>query len=258
MRAGSHGFRHDHQGRHASSTAPACRCAPPTSASGTASITDIGRLSGAKRDDRRRRAGRHARHRRRAHALRSAAHLRAVRARRRASTASPRWSPATAATRSRRARRSDHDWLTALFAKVEGMTPSVLEQGLPWDWDSFPSLPRRARHAPRHQPRLLRRPLGAAPLRHGRGRLGARRHRRRDRSACSSWCARRCAPAPPASRRRTAPTHVDQFKRPVPSRHADLRGGAALIEAAGEGGAGSICFLPETAARASTSATAPA
>ena len=36
-------------------------------------------------------------------------------------------------------RQQDHDYLTALFAKVEGMTPSVLAQGLPWDWDSFPS-----------------------------------------------------------------------------------------------------------------------
>ena len=36
-------------------------------------------------------------------------------------------------------RPEDHPYLTALFAKVEGMTPSVLEQGLPWDWESFPS-----------------------------------------------------------------------------------------------------------------------
>jgi N-acyl-D-amino-acid deacylase len=35
--------------------------------------------------------------------------------------------------------RSDHGYITALFAKVEGMTPSTLEHGLPWDWDSFPS-----------------------------------------------------------------------------------------------------------------------
>ncbi|TMA39650.1 MAG: amidohydrolase, partial [Deltaproteobacteria bacterium] len=36
-------------------------------------------------------------------------------------------------------RPEDREWVTALFAKVEGMTPSVLRGGLPWDWDSFPS-----------------------------------------------------------------------------------------------------------------------
>ena len=36
-------------------------------------------------------------------------------------------------------RKEDNDYLAALFAKVEGMTPSVLKSGLPWDWDSFPS-----------------------------------------------------------------------------------------------------------------------
>jgi len=35
--------------------------------------------------------------------------------------------------------KNDHDWVTALFAKVEGMSPEVLSSGLPWDWESFPS-----------------------------------------------------------------------------------------------------------------------
>jgi N-acyl-D-aspartate/D-glutamate deacylase len=46
-----------------------------------------------------------------------------------------------------------------------------------------------------------------------------------------------------------APTHVDQFDKPVPSRHSQFEEVAALIETAGEGGAGSISFLPETAVR---------
>src|SRR5204862_2459028 len=46
-----------------------------------------------------------------------------------------------------------------------------------------------------------------------------------------------------------SPTHVDQFNNPVPSRHATYDEVRALIETAGEGGAGSICYLPETAAR---------
>src|SRR5512147_1460832 len=37
-------------------------------------------------------------------------------------------------------RRGDHDWVTRLFARVEGMSPRVLGEGLPWDWESFPSL----------------------------------------------------------------------------------------------------------------------
>src|SRR5206468_9455419 len=36
--------------------------------------------------------------------------------------------------------RKDHDWLIELFARVEGMSPNVLREGLPWDWDTFPSL----------------------------------------------------------------------------------------------------------------------
>jgi N-acyl-D-aspartate/D-glutamate deacylase len=46
-----------------------------------------------------------------------------------------------------------------------------------------------------------------------------------------------------------SPTHVDQFDQPVPSRRAAYEEVRALIEATGEGGAGSICFLPGTAAR---------
>ena len=143
-----------------------------------------------------------------------------------ATTASPRWSPATAATRSRPARPQDHAYLTALFAKVEGMTPSVLEQGLPWDWESFPSYLDALDSRLGINLAVLPRPLGAAPLRHGRGGLRARRDRRRAGAACSSWCARRCTPAPPgfstlavADARRS----VQQAGAVAPRR---LRGGA--------------------------------
>src|SRR2546429_8564358 len=33
----------------------------------------------------------------------------------------------------------DHEYMTCLFAKVEGMSPNVLRSGLPWDCDSFPA-----------------------------------------------------------------------------------------------------------------------
>ncbi len=42
------------------------------------------------------------------------------------------------------------------------------------------------------------------------------------------------------------PTHTDQFKRPVPSRHGSFDEVKALAATAGEGGAGSIAFLPES------------
>src|SRR5262249_45462101 len=44
-----------------------------------------------------------------------------------------------------------------------------------------------------------------------------------------------------------APTHVDQLGRPVPSRRAAFDEVLALAETAGEGGAGSIAFLAESA-----------
>src|SRR5439155_16627468 len=34
----------------------------------------------------------------------------------------------------------DPTWRIELFARVEGMSPNVLREGLPWDWDTFPSL----------------------------------------------------------------------------------------------------------------------
>src|SRR5262249_16738176 len=44
-----------------------------------------------------------------------------------------------------------------------------------------------------------------------------------------------------------APTPTDQFGRPVPSRHAPFDEVLALAETAGEGGAGSIAYLAESA-----------
>src|SRR5207244_7048313 len=44
-----------------------------------------------------------------------------------------------------------------------------------------------------------------------------------------------------------APTHVDQFGRPVPARCAPFEEVAALAEGAGEGGAGSVAYLAESA-----------
>jgi N-acyl-D-aspartate/D-glutamate deacylase len=37
--------------------------------------------------------------------------------------------------------RKDHEWLTELFAKVEGMSPNVLREGVPWGMGDVPLVP---------------------------------------------------------------------------------------------------------------------
>ena len=145
-------------------------------------------------------------------------------------------------------RKQDHGYLTALFAKVEGMTPSVLEQGLPWDWDSFPSY------------------LDALDRRLGINMACYVGHSALRRFAMGDAASERAATAEEVGHMQElvreamhagaagfssslAPTHVDQFNQPVPSRRAEFDEIATLVETAGEGGAGSISFLPETAVR---------
>jgi N-acyl-D-aspartate/D-glutamate deacylase len=144
--------------------------------------------------------------------------------------------------------KSDHGYLTALFAKVEGMTPSVLEQGLPWDWDSFPS------YLDALDKRLginLACYIGHSALRRFvMGDAASERAASADELARMQQLVREAMHAGAAGFSSSlAPTHVDQFNKPVPSRHAAFDEIATLIETTGEGGAGSISFLPETAVR---------
>ena len=142
--------------------------------------------------------------------------------------------------------RKDHDWLIELFARVEGMSPNVLREGLPWDWDTFPSL-----------------------LRVLDGRLGINAafyvgHSALRRFVMGDGASERPATAPELEHMRTlvrdamtegaagfsssqAPTHVDQAGRPVPSRRAPFEEVATLAEAAGERGPATIAFLAESA-----------
>jgi N-acyl-D-amino-acid deacylase len=143
---------------------------------------------------------------------------------------------------------ADHAYLTALFAKVEGMTPSVLEQGLPWDWTDFPSFLNRldtrlginmacyVGHSA-----LRRYVMGDAASERAATDDELRRMQQLVRDAMQAGAA--------GFSTSQSPTHVDQFNRPVPSRHATYDEVRTLIATAGEGGAGSICYLPETAAR---------
>jgi N-acyl-D-aspartate/D-glutamate deacylase len=144
--------------------------------------------------------------------------------------------------------KSDHGYLTALFAKVEGMTPSVLEHGLPWDWDSFPS------YLDALDARLginMACYIGHSALRRFvMGDAASERAANPDELARMQQLVREAMHAGAAGFSSSlAPTHVDQFNKPVPSRHAAFEEIAALIETTGEGGAGSISFLPETAVR---------
>ncbi len=145
-------------------------------------------------------------------------------------------------------RQPDHGYLTALFAKVEGMTPSVLEQGLPWDWDSFPSF------LDALDARLginMACYLGHSALRRFvMGEAASERAATEDELRRMQQLVREAMHAGAAGFSSSlAPTHVDQFNKPVPSRHAQFDEIATLIETTGEGGAGSISFLPETAVR---------
>ncbi|GIW41927.1 MAG: amidohydrolase [Candidatus Binatia bacterium] len=140
----------------------------------------------------------------------------------------------------------DHDYLVALFAKVEGMSPKVLENGLPWDWDSFPSFLE-----------ALDRRLGvnaAFYVGHSAVRRYVMKEAASEREATPEEIERmkdlvREAMAAGAAGFSSshAPTHVDQRNQPVPSRWGTFEEVAQLAEAAGEGGAGSISYLPKSA-----------
>jgi N-acyl-D-amino-acid deacylase len=142
-------------------------------------------------------------------------------------------------------RSQDHDWLTGLFAKVEGMSPNVLRSGLPWDWDSFPSFIE-----------ALDKRLGinaafyvghSALRRFVMGDAASERAATADETEHMKRLVREAMGAGAAGFSSShGPTHVDQFKRPVPSRFGDFEEVATLAAVAGEGGAGSIAYLPES------------
>ncbi len=143
-------------------------------------------------------------------------------------------------------RAEDHAWVTKLFAKVEGMTPSVLEHGLRWDWDSFPSFldvldKRLGINAAVYvgHSALRRFVMGEAASERAATPDEVERMKRLVREAMGAGAA--------GFSSSHAPTHVDHQGRPVPSRHAAFEEVAELAATAGEGGAGSIAFLASSA-----------
>src|ERR1700687_1988279 len=140
----------------------------------------------------------------------------------------------------------DHDWLTALFAKVEGMSPNVLRSGLPWDWDSFPSFLDTRDKVIGVNLAVYGGP--SAIRRYVMGEAASERAATAGEIETMKGVVREAMAAGAAGfSSSNGPTHVDQFKRPVPSRHATFDEVLALAQAAGESGAGSTTFLPESA-----------
>jgi len=138
---------------------------------------------------------------------------------------------------------ADRDWITNLFAKVEGMTPSVLREGLPWDWESFPSF--LAALDQRIGINFTMYIGHSAVRRYVMGEAASERAATPDELEKMKSLVREAMAAGAAGFSSShAPTHVDHLKRPVPSRHATFEEVLALAAAAGEGGAGSIVYLP--------------
>ncbi len=142
--------------------------------------------------------------------------------------------------------RQDHQWLTELFAKVEGMSPKVLRDGLPWEWDTFPSFLRflddrlginvavYVGHSALRRFVMGERASDGVPTEDELGHMRA--------LVCDAMAA-----GAAGFSSSQAPTHVDHDGQPVPSRKASFEEVLTLAEAAGEGGAGSIAFLAESA-----------
>src|SRR5205809_939795 len=142
--------------------------------------------------------------------------------------------------------RKDHNWLVELFARVEGMSPNVLREGLPWDWDTFPSLLN-----------VLESRLGinaafyvghSALRRFTMGEGASERQATPDElQHMRSLVREAMADGAAGFSSSQAPTHVDQAGRPVPSRCAAFEEVVTLAEAVGEHGPATIAFLAESA-----------
>jgi N-acyl-D-amino-acid deacylase len=142
-------------------------------------------------------------------------------------------------------KRTDREFVEALFAKVEQMHPSAM-RAVEWDFESFPDFlaAREGRLAVNM----------ACYIGHSNVRRWVMGPAGSERAAAGGEIAQMCDVVRDAMRAGAAgmssshaPTHLDGDDRPVPSRfatHAEL---LALAAATGEGGRGSITYLPESA-----------
>ena len=141
---------------------------------------------------------------------------------------------------------TDHEWVTRLFARVEGMSPNVLREGLPWDWETFPSLLETLDGRLGINAAVY---VGHSALRrYVMGEAASEREASADELTAMQNLVREAMRAGAAGFSSShAPTHVDHQGRPVPSRKGTFDEVKALAAAAGEGGAGSIVYLAPTA-----------
>ncbi|MCZ7525486.1 MAG: amidohydrolase family protein [Acidimicrobiia bacterium] len=137
------------------------------------------------------------------------------------------------------------EFLTALFAQVEGMDPTALS-ATRWDFETFPEyLEARAGR------------LGvnlAAYLGHSNvrrlvmGADGSERAATAEEVEAMRRVVREAMEAGAAGLSSSrSPTHHDGDLRPVPSRLAEIDELVALVEETGRGGGGTVTFLPESA-----------
>jgi N-acyl-D-aspartate/D-glutamate deacylase len=142
--------------------------------------------------------------------------------------------------------RAEHrEFVEALFAKVEQMAP-VAMSAVAWDFESFPEF-LAAREGK----------LGinmACYIGHSNVRRWVMGEAGSERAATPDEVAAMCEVVREAMRAGAAgmsssqaPTHLDGQDRPVPSRFATHDELLALAAATGEGGPGSITYLPESA-----------
>jgi len=142
-------------------------------------------------------------------------------------------------------RAEDRDYVTRLFAKVEGMSPVALS-GVDWRFDSFPEF------LDTREGRLgvnLACYVGHSSLRrYVMGRDANERAATRDEVERMRRILREALEAGAAGFSSShAPTQLDGDDRPVPSRNASLDELVALVEEAGRANAGSISYLPKSA-----------
>jgi N-acyl-D-aspartate/D-glutamate deacylase len=140
----------------------------------------------------------------------------------------------------------DRDFLTKFFAAVEGMSPSVLEHGLGWTWQSFPQ------YLDQLEGRLG---VNAAVYvghssvrRHAMGEAASERKSDASELDAMKRIVKEAVEAG-AIGLSSASCLVDrdQLGRPVPSCFGDFDEIEALAEVAGAAGGGSIAFLPDSA-----------
>lgn len=140
-------------------------------------------------------------------------------------------------------RVDQRDYIMAMFAKVEGMDPAALEQGVNWNFESFPEYLQSLEGNLGVNMGCY---VGHSSLRRFvMGADGSQREATADEIAQMETLVAEAMEAGAAGFSSSyAPTQVDGDNHPIPSRFAHYDELHALVDAAGRSGKGSIAFLP--------------